>query len=288
VHSMQTSLDLTYSPAVLIVDDDASARKYYRERFHEETSLGVITAANLAQAKVFIDSPSLKIDAVVADLFFDIGTDAPDQNLFDGLDILSVNQRLRPSASQYVLSYWSGRGERHQKADELGLKISSWFEKAFLPPGETVSTPWAQVERDIIRHQLEKDRLFAERLRSLGVELAEPLNVEAVAETVRQSFHPPKRTYLQECDDPRYLLLDPIEVICFTEETRTVRANAWRLGVFTEGLGESTEEALLDLGIKLVEQYELFEEEPDEHVEGYARLVRDRLRGCLRKRAGNA
>jgi hypothetical protein len=276
----QKTNDATFSPAVLIVDDDASVRRYYREKFHDETSVGVVTASTLAEAKELLDSGMIKIDAIVADLFFDHGKDAPDRDLLDGLDILAYTQELDPEISKYVLSYWSSRPERLAEAKKRKLTILKWFEKEVIYSGERTTAPWATVERELLARRLRGDPSLAARVQSLTGESREsvaPVSEDLVAEAIR-TLHPPIRTYLQSIDDSDPKLTHPIEVICFRDQAGTVSSNAWRLGLFLEGNGDSVRDALADLASKIVGEYQTLISLPDDEVIGYARLVRDRLR----------
>jgi len=272
--------DATFSPAVLLVDDDVSVRKYYREKFHDETSVGVVTASTLAEAKELLDSGMIRIDAVVADLFFDHGKDAPDRGLLDGLDILAYTQEISPEINKYVLSYWSSRPERLAKAKKRKLNISKWFDKEVIYSEGRATAPWATVERELLARRLREDASLAARVQSLtdeskGAHTA--VNEDLIAEAVR-TLHPPIRTYIQSIDDSDPQLLYPIEVICFRDRSGNVSSNAWRLGLFLEGSGDSVRSALEDLASKILGEYETLNGLPDAEVIGYARLVRDRLR----------
>jgi hypothetical protein len=260
--------DATFSPAVLIVDDDQSVRSYYRQKFHDETSVGVVTAGSLGEAKRLLESGSIKIDAVIADLFFDRGTTAPDESLLDGIDILSYTQKIKPEIPKYVLSYWNDRPERREKAARRKLNISKWFDKIFISGSGDATSPWATVERELMARLISEVPLIEE---------GSDMNPSDITEPVRRVFHVPVRTYIQALGEPLQQLLLPIEVICFRDEDGIVSANAYRLGLFIEGTGESIQEALSDLAIKIADQYEMLRGFPSSQVEGYARLVRARL-----------
>ena len=272
----QEKVDATFSPAVLIVDDDLSVRQYYREKFHEETSIGVITAKDLLEAKSLLESDTIKIDAVMADIFFDHGTTAPQLGLFDGLDILALAQNRDSSISQYVLSYWSSRQERREKAAKYNLNITKWFDKEFISAKGDTKAPWAAVERDLVVRRMRADSSLASRIRALSDDPSKELDEDLAAEAFR-SLHPPVRTYIQTIEEFGERLAQPIEVICFRDNSGVVSANAWRLGLFTEGSGASVLDALDDLSSKIVDEYEIMMEQPASALEGYSRLVRDRL-----------
>src|SRR4051794_20429510 len=117
----------TYAPAVLLVEDDLPAREYLTRRFYNETSLGVVVAKDLTEAKSLIDSHEIQIDAIVADLYFSQGTDAPEADLRDGIDILRYGLSERPRVLNYVNSYWADREELVRKATDLEVRVRQWF-----------------------------------------------------------------------------------------------------------------------------------------------------------------
>jgi hypothetical protein len=260
----------TYAPAVLLVEDDLPAREYLTRRFYSETSLGIVVAKDLMEAKVLIDSRDIQIDAIVADLYFSHGMDAPEANLRDGIDILKYGANERPRLLNYVNSYWADREELVKKADELRLTIRQWFHKQPLMPGDT-SAPWAQVERDLIEARLVHD---ASGLKS------EELTGE-VTEAIRRQLCPIRKTYLQGLDSPDLTLIRPIEVLTWVDEDGVYHSSAPKIGLLTDGSGETVMEAIEQLRDLIVEHEESLNSAPS--IEGYALFVKTRLSEFIKR-----
>jgi hypothetical protein len=258
----------TYAPAVLLIEDDRPAREYYRDKFCDETSLGVVVAKDLKEARRLLESPTIQIDAIVADLFFEFEKDDPDAGLHDGLDILRYGADTHPSAIQYVNSFWADRGEYVSKAKALELPIKAWFSKQFRLPGDT-EAPWAQVERDLIEARLLQDEEWSQR-----GDL--PPHLNTVTDAIRRVICPTRRTYIQELGDKRFSIIQPIEVLCWRVADGGYHASAYRLGLLTEGTGDSVKEALERLQELLIEQRVALRDESG-NSDGYAGFVRARF-----------
>ena len=254
----------TYAPAVLLVEDDLPAREYLTRRFYNETSLGIVVAKDLTEAKALIDSHDVQIDAIVADLYFSQGMDAPDENLRDGIDILNYGAHERPDILNYVNSYWADREELVHKANELSLQIRQWFHKQPLMPGDA-SAPWAQVERDLIEVRLTHD--------TSG--LAPEDLTGKITEAIRRRICPIRKTYLQTLEPSNLSVTRPIEVLTWIDDDGVYRSSAPKLGLLTDGSGESVLEAIDHLRQLIVEHREDLDSVVT--LEGYARFVKTRL-----------
>lgn len=264
---MLTPATSTYAPAVLLVEDDRPAREYFRDKLNEETSIGVIVARDLREARSLLES-KVQIDAIVADLFFDLDKDDPVHNLHDGLDILKFSASTHPAALQYVNSFWADREGYIEKADKLRLPIKTWFSKQFRMPGDT-EAPWAQVERDLIQRRLSQEWADPEEGSSDFSELK-------ATEAIRRKIPVIKRTYIQELIDTRFTVIKPIEVMSWRNEDAFVHASAIKLGLLTDGVGESVQEALASL-MELIEQHVLDLQEVQDSSEDYSAFVKARL-----------
>src|SRR5262249_43334548 len=157
---------------------------------------------------------------VVADLHFESGTDDPDNDLFDGIDLLWLAQKKRPSTRRYVLSFWADQEHYRQRTAAVGLTIDRWLPKTFFLPAEDRLPPWQVIEPDLIKARLRTARPAGTRDDLSG----EPDNL---ASQVQHSILPPMRTFLQSLGEKSrntLKVVKPIEVICFQGEE--VRASA--------------------------------------------------------------
>jgi hypothetical protein len=274
--------DTTYLPTVLVIDDDPAVHKYMRRRFHAETSVGLVQARSLRDAKALMDSSEVKIHAVIADLFFDPAYCDPENDLNDGLDILAYSLEKRPEATQYVLSIFSEMDPEHHKAERLKLPIQTWFQKLYQRSDAGAQAPWAQVERDLLRKRFSEDPSLKVRLEEMGYSLHEPPDPMVLSESIRGALRFPIRTYIQSLDDPKYQIIRPIEVLCTKEASDQVTATAPRLGLLADGVGESVDEALSNLSSYILDLVEVLREEPASDVSGYLHTLQDRLRLYIR------
>jgi hypothetical protein len=264
----------THSPAVLVIDDDRAITGYIRKSFHNDTSIGVLVANDLPAARKLLDAKEIKIDAVLADIFFDKGTNDPDNNLLDGIDILRYSTEKRPNAEKYVISVWANREQERAKTTKERIDIKEWFHKMFYDPREPCKTPWAVIERNLIKKRLAEDATLAERVRHIGAEL--PDSLESVSEYAR-ALRFPLRTYIQTVDSDSYVVKKPIEVICLEDSDGQIQAHALGVGLLVGGHGETVEEAVEELAQFILDQAEALANEPAECLRGYAALVKDRL-----------
>ena len=276
----------TYMPTILIVEDDPAMNAYLRERFHSETSVGVVAAETLTDAKRLIDAHQIRISAVVSDLFFDEAKTDVVNHLNDSLDFLSYCKEWRPEVPQYIFSVFSDKDSERAKANELDLPIRTWFQKLWYRPGAGgAQAPWACVERDLIEQTIRSgDQSLKERLRELGHALPD-ISPEIVSETVR-SLNIARRTYIQFIDNATYRIAQPIEVICVLETDGTVRAHAPRFALINDGGGDTIEEALADLAVRITAVKEALDEEPKEALHDYLRQYRDALDSFIHRKNG--
>lgn len=262
----------SYIPTVLLVDDDEAATRYWRKKFQTITRVGVVEANDMRQAKLLIDDPEIEFDAVLSDLYFEPETDAPELNLFTGIDLLEYSQLKRPNALRYTLSYFAETPAYRHQAEERGLSIQLWFQKSFYSnDGSDIPIPWERVSADLLDIHLKSRTL------ELTGDLAK----------VVPRMDLLTRTYLQDLNDDLYTIKRPIEVICRRDCLNGIdvySAAAQSLGLLQDGDGDSIEEALCHLGELIVAQQKVFDEEPDEVFVGFASLVKKRLNEHIARR----
>jgi hypothetical protein len=264
----------SYAPSVLLIEDDRPAREYLTRRFYRETSLGVVVARDLVEAKKLIDSSDIHFDAIVSDLFFDFGTDSPDEGLRDGIDILAYGKSKRPVALSYVNSYWADRDEYVDKAQALHIDVRRWFHKQPLAPND-LRSPWAQVERDLI----------SQRLGSRVSDNNGAHTLDQVTEVVRNQLCPIRRTYLQDLGNDDLVIIKPIEVLTWSTDVDEYRASAPCLGLLTDGEGESVQDAIESLR-NLICDHKSHLDSESESLGGYAAFVKEQLDQHIRIREG--
>jgi hypothetical protein len=150
--------DEPYCPTVLIVDDDRAYTDYLRQKFHKETSVGVVVANTLKQGRQLLTEQGVHIDGIVADLYFGAGTDDPEHQLFFGTDLLSYSRQVRPAVRRYVSSFFAEREELKKRAAAAQVPEEHWFQKAWQMPGTGERAPWHEIERHLIKVRLESDK----------------------------------------------------------------------------------------------------------------------------------
>lgn len=273
---MNTEITPTYSPTVLLIDDDPSISKYIRNRFHSETSIGVVTANRLDEAREIALDKKIHLDAVLADIVFEGGTDDPEHQIYDGIDFLSFLKDKRPKVSQYVVSCWADVSTYHQRSKKLKLHVEEWFQKLSFGVKPSLKSPWIKVERDLYKKALSKDRTLNQRLNELEIKFDNEIEPEIISEHIRHSLKLPIKTYIQDIG-VEYLVKQPIEVICMIDEQNIVAANALRLGLLQQGGGKNVEEAIDDLINIIRDQLVVFKQEKTDNIIGYAALVKDNL-----------
>jgi hypothetical protein len=266
--------NLTYWPCILIVDDDRACTDFLRERFHRHTSVGVVVANTLKEGRKLLDDENIRIDAMVADLFFDDGTDDAAFQLFDGVDLVDYGISKRPKLTPYVMSFFCDKDDFRNKAKNKNIDLENWYPKLW-QPGDHPDAIWSKVEQDLIKSRVAED-------------------TDATLRGVRK-LRLPHRTYLQEFPrgEAEYVLVEPIEVLCRCEkvaeggeEAITYYAAAWRLGLIQEGQGVSVESALEDLGTVVADQVRAFRDIDRKKLGVYAADVLLRLDACVRPKVG--
>lgn len=246
-----------YFPTVLLVDDDKACTDVWREKFQEDTSVGVVVANSLDEGRRLLEDPSIPIDGVVSDFRFEMGRGDPSGELLNGLDLLVLASRVRPRARRYVLSFYAERESFLGEIRERELEIARVFRKLYyFPEGELL--PWHDVENDLLVGRL-------------------PPDIDAKSAAHFQNLKLPMRTYLQELPGGDLLVTKPIEVICIKEDDGQIRASALSLGLIADGFGESVGEAIGNLGELIGEQFRWFSEMAADQFVDYAARVRERL-----------
>jgi hypothetical protein len=262
----------TYSPAVLIIDDDRGVTEYLREKFHEQTSVGVLVANDLNEAKQFIDDKEISFDAIIADIFFEKAKKAPNLDLNDGIDILNYGMQKRNGLKKYVLSFWADREREHERVKELKLDVAYWLKKMVFSKDSDPTSPWAVVERDLL-----KGRFAAVKKEASDLGIAPPEDLDSLSDLYRKTIQPVVRTFIQPMESERYVIVKPIEILCIKGVDGQYRSHPRKIGLFEEGVGETIDESINELAKIIIDQYADFEVELDDHVHHYARVVRDQL-----------
>lgn len=265
----------TYSSSVLLIDDEKPFLGYLRKNFHNHTTIGVLTASDLKSARAILDRPDVPIDAVVSDLFFDVGRDEPEAGLNDGVDLLAYVHTCRPRIPRYIMSYYAESSAYEDKLHEKGVTVNGEFLKMMYADCEGQQSPWLVIERDLLKQRLEADSTLSQ------------WTDDSISEFARK-VQWPVRTFLQDLisydqspSHPPVILRSEIRVLCTQEVddmgVTTVTATAFDLGLLTPGFGQSVEEALDSLKSVILEQYHELRSEDSEKLKGYARLVKQRL-----------
>lgn len=262
----------SYCPTVLLVDDDPACIKYWHDKIHNETSIGVLVANSLKEGTNLL-TKNINIDAVLADIFFEEKDADISNHIYDGIDFLCLCNKQRPKVLNYILSYFADDKEWHKKAKKEKIKVKRWIAKVWYK-GEEVKAPWVIVERDLIRNSWEDNDIIQEKIKEMG--LKPPDDLDAVTEYVRK-LNLPRRTYLQSLNTAGIILKKPIEVICIQENKENIQASADCLGLLQKGVGNTVDEALEDLADIIVSQKKSLDSESNENIVGYAALVKEQL-----------
>ncbi len=239
----------TYAPAVLIVDDDPAITRYMRQQFHAATSVGVLVANDLGEAKRILDDPEISIDAIISDLNFAAANQAPESGLNDGLDILQYSKAQRNELRRYVLSFFADRPQEHDRAEEQHLDIKRWLPKMYYADRSDPKTPWAILEEDLVNDRMALDSLESPAL---------------------------IRTYIQSLADGSVECKMPIEVVCTRDEKGNFRSRAVSNGAFQDGVGATVDESIHDLEHNIL-QYFRSQRTFEASTRRHARVVRDEL-----------
>ena len=250
----------TFSPTVLLFDDDPAVLQFARRRFLDQTSLGVIVVETLSEAKKLIDNNSLRFDAIISDLFVEAGKDDPINNLNDGIDLLAYAKQARPDVARFVLSVFSERKAFVERATENNLGVIKWFHKldAGAQPEERTTAPWHTVERYLVKSLLNSGDISS----VIGSNI---IDVDALSDVVREKIVPTVRTYIQELESP-YRVDVPIEALCRKEDNYWI-ADAIHLGLIQSGVGDTKREALEYLAEAIQEQYSTLREAEESNLD---------------------
>jgi hypothetical protein len=248
----------TFAPTVLVFDDDPAVLELARSRFYAYTSLGVVTAESLNEARRLIDERRIRFHAIVSDISVVPAKQDVEHGLQSGIDLLEYAAKQRPDISSYVLSVWAESPKYKDQSEERGLKILRWFQK--LAPVKD------EVDKEAFWNFIERE-LYAAKL-GIVISDSEP---DSIPETVRTRLHPITRTYLQSLPDA-FEIVTPIEVLCRNDEGSWL-ADAPSLGLLQPGVGETLEDALENLGELVVEQYQTFDRAEENEISGYAENI---------------
>ena len=262
----------TYSPTVLVVDDDPTFVRYMRREFHNNTSVGVLVAKDIREGRTLAESESIKIDALVIDLFFDQGKDLPTEELYDGVDLAAAVKKKRPDLPTYFLSFFAEDAALHEKAQLKGVTPVRWLPKVWLSPRrkqDQQDAPWRVVEMDMLERRLKEPASRG------GV----PEHASGEALSLVVQLRRPLRTFLQTLPDPNLRITKPIEVICTLDEDMA-KAVAPALGLLEEGYGESVEDALESLAVLIQRHYHMLSQHGCKPAD-YAGEVLERLRSFV-------
>ncbi len=279
-------------PVVLIVDDDAAVTRFMERQFMERTRMSVATSNSLSSARALLAYEDVRIDAVVADLWFLHGTDDPDHSLHDGLDLIRHAQDGEDPPDCYVVSVAAGSHMQRARARDLGIRVSGWFEKM------TYSTvgpaPWDQVYREQVRKRMEVD----DSLRTLADELQRPegggasdLSIGQLTD-IMDGLTPVRESLLygaipaaedaEESDEEpiAYTIARPIRAVCMPEDGEFV-AREVSIGLLVNGRGLTVQDAFGDLSREIAAMGALLEESDEGDLHQYARDTKAMLREYL-------
>ena len=266
----------SFAPVVLLIEDDRAVGRILRRRFNNDSTLAPLVLPDLKSAREFLEKPDLQISAILSDICFEQGTDDPEHNLNDGLDLLNVVQGQHPKIAKYILSTYAEEQAYLDKSERLGLDIHHWFPK--LNFGDPMKEPWSQIERDLLKESLMAGGALAQEVSERGWIPDKEESLDNVLEWFRTRHKAMKFSFIQELpkDTEHYQLIKPIKVVCRWEDGEVI-ADALHLGLLNSGHGDDVEEAvdhLADLVIHLKE--ELDDYAPDDVVD-YTAVVKSRL-----------
>ena len=262
----------TFSPTVLLVDDDPAVLDLALRRFYAQTSLGVVVVDNLSAASELVKHSAIRFNAVVADLSIMPNKQDEQNKLHDGLDFLKfIKRRKGGPFYNYILSVYADVETFRSRARREKLDIRAWFQKLDFGSSDADNkAPWHVIERDLYMQCFGNDPDLAALVQSFGED------EEAFSDAVRKKLRPITRTYLQALPEP-FRVKVPIEVICRHEEDSWT-ADALNLGLLQSGYGETIGDALEELGELIADQFNTFNEATPTKLEGYAGEVFDRFR----------
>lgn len=258
----------TFSPTVMLMDDDPAVLDIAGRRFNRETSLGIIVARDLVEARRLVDDKKIHFNAIVADIAIMPDKQDAMHHLWDGIDLLNYTSKKRKNLSNYVLSVYSNSESFRKKTKDQKVNVKEWFQKLDFSKKNNPQAPWHIIERDLYRERLEKDAGLRKILGKIGED------DEIVSDAIRKQINPMIRTYIQAVGDESYQVIRPIEVICRFEEGVWL-ADALHLGLLQAGGGESREEAIDHLSELIVDQFRTFHEAEPGDIEGYTSEVFD-------------
>ncbi|MEO5917084.1 MAG: response regulator [Luteolibacter sp.] len=271
-------MDQTYSPVVLIVDDDEAVTRRMSRNFLQQTSMGVLVAQTLVNAANLIEDVDVRIDALVMDLNFREETRDDVRNLRDGLDFIQFAQKVRPEVPTAVVSVEGDDVDKKAQAKKGKIRVDSWHQKLGNENGPL--SAWDTIERDCLTRTLKADQGFRSRLKELKIDVRDLLTDEAIAEKVRKVIRLSRLTYLTDVGSD-FHVCKPIEVICTQQGKYRYSASAIQIGIATSGEGDDPVEAINDLAEILVAEAKLFLTEAHEPV-GYAAKVKKNLLSFLK------
>ena len=268
-------MNRTFSPTVMLVDDDPAILDVLSRRFYEHTSLGVLAVNNLQDALSIICSEETSVDAIVCDLSFTETTQDESNALYDGLDFLHKAAKERPDLPLYICSAYSDHDAFRAKGREIGVGAKNWFQKLEMD----AKKPWEQIERNLYRSVLRSDKKLYQKAKDNG--FTDDTDDRELIDLIRNRIKPIRETFLPTLS-PLYKTLKPIRVVCEEHEEegqeKRVVAEAPSLGLIVPGEGATVENALEDLSDIIVEQYKEFVEMNPCLIVGYAEKVFERLR----------
>jgi CheY-like chemotaxis protein len=262
-----------FAPTVLLVDDDPNVTRRWTAEFHRRTSLGVLAANSLKQGREIFEDPEIKVDAIVADIYFDYGKDDPDTSLFDGLDLLAYLSKRGIRIPMFVVSAGIDMLNFKERAAREKIPIISYFDK--FTAGDPEGPAWTSIQHSVLKE------IFGQTSEITRViETASSGNAPAIDVLNRAlcDLQLPVRTYIQSFGRRSELsVLKPIEVICIAKSAQEVRAYAPSLGLLTSGCGEDIETAIDELKNALELEAETLIGLPPEKLSEYSAKVAAKL-----------
>jgi hypothetical protein len=276
------------SPTVLVVDDEQRFGESLKKALLNFGSIGAIFVAKLRDAADMIRNKEFHFDAIITDIAFEQG-EAPELNLYDGLDLIEFAQRVDPTIERYAYSAHIETAGYNTKIEQRKLDVKKFFDKRQIAVARGKRDdneglqPWNVVRADILRKRLRANPAL---YRELKLDSGQNLTDEGVLERVVSTLHPPTVTYIQNLNE-KFSVKIPIQVICTSAADGAVLASAPKLGLLIDGIGQTPVEAVDNLREVIADHCESLLQSK-QALSGYAELVRDELLRYLEIRGGDA
>jgi hypothetical protein len=202
-----------------------------------------LVANTIPDAIRLVGDETLKIDAVVADIFFEGPKQDAENRLFDGIDLLSFLGKRKFSAPMFVISASHEMLDYRGKADELGVPVINFYDK--LTAADVERPAWIDIQRSVLARTFGTESEITTSISALPS--GNPDAIDMMNETLCR-LQLPVRTYIQDLGKNKSFGVGrPIEVICVARGPSSVHAYATILGLPAQGRGEDIQSAVDDL-----------------------------------------